>query len=182
MALNCLAHFKFFLQTGTLPIASKLGSELLNWFNFLLPIFGMVLLDCFAWLLIPLAYVVAPFLMKEVNEGRSLKRRRLKLVRCNKVPLPTIDARRMSVSHYMVAPSWSYIFTRSARWWNSYFNALKVVYRYIYIPMRWSSKWAILWPPPGILTTILTLFFILIVHTIIFLRLFGLCCKHSFKN
>ena len=115
MALNCLAHFKFFLQTGTLPIASKLGSELLNWFNFLLPIFGMVLLDCFAWLLIPLAYVVAPFLMKEVNEGRSLKRRRLKLVRCNKVPLPTIDARRISVSHYTVAPSWSYIFTRSAR-------------------------------------------------------------------
>ena len=37
--------------------------------------------------------------------------------------------------------------------------------------MRWSSKWAILWPPPGILTTIL-----------IFLRLFGLCYKHSFKN
>ena len=182
MALTFLAHFKIFLVTGTVPFAKTISLETISWFQYLLPVFGIAVFGCMAWFFSPFAYILAPFLMKDVHENRKFKRTRLKFHQRNKVQLHASDARQMSVSYYMVAPSWSFIYSRSARWWNSFFNASKVVYRFLYIPIRWSSKWAILWPPPGIILNVITIGFITIVHAAIFLRLFGMCCKQRFRD
>ena len=177
MARGILAQFLLFLTTGNVPIVKKLSHEIIAWCSYLTPLILMTFFGCFAWLLLPFAYLLVPFLMPGQDNPRKVRRCLKKFENHNRVPMIPIDARKMSTSNYMVAPEWAYIFCCSARWWDSYFKTLKVVYRFIHIPIRWSSKWAILWPPPGIILNLLSFSFILLVHCFIFFRLLALCIR-----
>ena len=186
MARLLYAQIATYFKTGTVPIFNKICTEVITWIRFLLPIIGMIIFGSIAWLLLPFAYIMAPFFMDSTKETRRTKRMNRKTKINNKIPMKCFDARKMSVSNYMVHPSWSFIFCEFTKWWKNFFQALKVVKNFILIPMRWSSKWAILWPPPGILLSAITVAFIIMVHGVIFLRLFLLCVKYrsieSFKR
>ena len=45
------------------------------------------------------------------------------------------------------------------------------------LPARWFATWAILWPPPGCLRVLATMFYILSLHGFIFLWLFFKCAR-----
>ena len=180
------AQFKVFLQTGKVPVVHNLFGEVFSWFIFLLPYFGIVIFGTVAWFLSPFAYLLAPFLMKDVAEGRRTRRNRERNRKLHRTPMQVVDARRMSVSTYMVSPPWVFIFCGSIKWWHNFIMSVKAIKRFIFIPQKWSSKWAILWPPPGVITSILTLAFIMVVHTFIWIRLFIQCLQYkvteSWKN
>ena len=182
MAQHLKAQTIIFIQTGSVPIIDKLSGEVLAWTSYILPILGMILFGCFAWLLLPFAYLLVPFIMKTPVETRERRRRKEKFAKQGRVPLVGIDARKMSVSNYMVDPPWVFICCRTSRWWNSFYEAMSTVSKFVHIPLRWSQKWAILWPPPGIITTAMTLFFICVVHLVIFVRLLLLCLKSKYHD
>ena len=172
MARYIKAQMRFLIQTGTIPVVDNIIEEVIGWTSFLLPILGMILFGCFAWLLLPFAYIIVPYIMKDPIENRASRRKKGKLKTLGEFPMVVIDARKVSVSHYMVDAPWAFVFCRTARWWHSFYQAMKAVHNVVFIPLRWSQKWAILWPPPGIITSLLFLLFIFLVHSAIFVRLF----------